>query len=82
VPGTSPSPDRARSIAASRHSGGSPLLTQMYERGICPEYGLRLFIVDGVAAFKTARKTVYWDVPVQRCVFHKLGNIRRDLGVP
>lgn len=58
------------------------LLTQMYERGICPEQGLRLIVVDGVSAFEAARKTVYWDVPVQRCIFHKLHNIRRDLVLP
>jgi transposase-like protein len=58
------------------------LLTQMVERGICPERGLRLLVVDGAAGFEAARKTVFWDVPVQRCVFHKQRNIRRDLVVP
>jgi transposase-like protein len=58
------------------------LLTQMYERGICPARGLRLLVVDGAAGFEAARKTVFWDVPVQRCVFHKLRNIRRDIVVP
>jgi putative transposase len=67
---------------AEDEQGWEALLSQMYERGICPEHGLRLLVVDGVAAFETARQTVYWDVPVQRCVFHKLRNIRRDLVVP
>jgi transposase-like protein len=58
------------------------LLTQMYGRGICPQRGLRLLVVDGAAGFEAARKTVFWDVPVQRCVFHKLRNVRRDLVVP
>jgi putative transposase len=58
------------------------LLTQMVERGICPERGLCLLVVDGAAGFEAARKTVLWTVPVQRCVFHKLHNIRRDLVVP
>jgi putative transposase len=58
------------------------LLTQMYQRGICPAGGLQLLVVDGTGAFDSARRTVYWDVPVQRCVFHKLQNIRRDLVVP
>ena len=55
------------------------LLTQMDNRGISPQRGLRLLVVDGAAGFEPARKTVFWDVPVQRCVFHKLRNIRRDL---
>jgi putative transposase len=58
------------------------LLTQMDQRGICPERGLRLLVVDGAPGFQAARKTVFWDVPVQRCVFHKLRNIRRALVVP
>jgi transposase-like protein len=58
------------------------LLTQLYERGIHPDRGLRLLVVDGASGFEAARKTVFWDVPVQRCVFHKLRNIRRDLVVP
>ena len=58
------------------------LLSQMVERGICPQRGLRLLVVDGAAGFQAARQTVFWDVPVQRCVFHKLRNIRRDLVVP
>lgn len=58
------------------------LLTQMYERGICPQRGLRLLVVDGSTGFEAARKTVFWDVPVQRCVFHKQRSIRRHLVVP
>jgi len=58
------------------------LLTQLVQRGICPANGLRLLVVDGAGAFESARQTVYWDVPVQRCIFHKLRNIRRDLVVP
>jgi transposase-like protein len=58
------------------------LLTQMVERGIRPARGLRLLVVDGAAGFEAARQTVFWDVPVQRCVFHKLRNIYRDLVVP
>jgi len=58
------------------------LLDQMNARGICPQRGLRLLMADGSAGFEAARKTVYWDVPVQRYIFHKLRNIRRDLVVP
>lgn len=58
------------------------LLTQMWERGICPEEGFCLLIGDGSPGLEQARRTVYWDVPFQRCVFHKLRNIWRDILVP
>jgi transposase-like protein len=58
------------------------LLSQMVDHGICPQRGLRLLVVDGAAGFEPARQTVFWDVPVQRCIFHKLRNICRDLVVP
>jgi transposase-like protein len=58
------------------------LLTQMYERGICPERGLCLLVGDGSAGLREARQTVYWDVFFQRCIFHKLRNIWRDIVVP
>jgi len=58
------------------------LLTQMFERGICPERGLRLLVADGAAGLGAARRTVYWDVPFQRCVFHKLRNIWRAIVLP
>ena len=58
------------------------LLTQMVQRGIEPERGLRLLVADGAAGLGPARKTVYWDVPFQRCVFHKLRNVWRAIVLP
>jgi transposase-like protein len=58
------------------------LLSQMWERGITPERGFRLLVGDGSAGLEQARRTVYWDVLFQRCVFHKLRNIWRDIIVP
>jgi transposase-like protein len=58
------------------------LLTQMWERGIRVERGLQLLVGDGAAGLTEARRTVYWDVPFQRCVFHKLRNVRRAIVVP
>jgi hypothetical protein len=58
------------------------LLTQMWTQGITPERGLRLLVGDGAAGLEQARRTVYWDVPFQRCTFHKLRNIWRDIVVP
>ena len=58
------------------------LLTQMWQRGIWPEGGLCLLVGDGAAGLQAARRTVYWDVAFQRCVFHKLRNIWRDIVLP
>jgi transposase-like protein len=58
------------------------LLTQMWERGICPERGFCLLVGDGAAGLEAARRTVYWDVAFQRCIFHKLRNIWRDILLP
>jgi transposase-like protein len=58
------------------------LLTQMWERGISPERGFCLLVGDGSAGLEQARSTVFWDVLFQRCVFHKLRNIYRDIVVP
>ena len=54
----------------------------MWERGILPERGLCLLVGDGSAGLEEARHTVYWDVPFQRCIFHKLRNIWGDIVVP
>jgi len=58
------------------------LLTQMWERGIWVERGFCLLVGDGSAGLEQARRTVYWDVPFQRCVFHKLRNLWRDIVLP
>ena len=67
---------------AENEASWEALLTQMFERGISPERGLRLLVADGAAALRPARQTVYWDVPFQRCVFHKLRNIWRAIVLP
>jgi transposase-like protein len=58
------------------------LLNQMWERGITPERGFCLLVGDGSAGLEQARRTVYWDVRFQRCIFHKLRNISGDIVVP
>jgi transposase-like protein len=58
------------------------LLNQMWERGLRPQRGLKLLAADGNAGLPGAHQEVYWNVPLQRCVFHKLRNIWRDLVVP
>lgn len=56
------------------------LLTILYERGIHADSGLRLFIHDGCAALESALGEVdFGAVRRQRCIFHKLRNVARDV---
>jgi len=56
------------------------LLTALYERGIHADSGLRLFIHDGCAALESALEVVHFGaVRRQRCIFHKLRNVARDV---
>ena len=56
------------------------LLTMLYERGIDADSGLRLFIHDGCAGLESALGEVdFGAVRRQRCIFHKLRNVARDV---
>lgn len=57
-------------------------LEALYEAGLTPENGLALLVSDGSAGFRNAYENVYWQVPLQRCVFHKLRNIAQALRIP
>ena len=57
-------------------------LEALYEAGMTPENGLALLVSDGGPGFRTAYEAVYWRVPLQRCVFHKLRNIARAIRTP
>lgn len=57
-------------------------LEALYEAGLTPENGLALLAADGGKGFRTAYENVYWRVPLQRCVFHKLRNIAQDIQPP
>ncbi len=46
------------------------LLSDLVERGLDPEQGM-LFVLDGSKALRKAVRSVFGDVPVQRCVPHK-----------
>jgi transposase-like protein len=50
--------------------------------GITPENGLKLLVADGGKGFRAAYENVYWQVPLQRCVFHKLRNLAQAIQVP
>ncbi len=58
------------------------LLDRLVARGVTPARGLRLVVGDGSAGLEEARQTVLWDVPFQRCIFHKLRNIGQAIAVP
>ncbi len=46
------------------------LLSDLVERGLDPEQGM-LFVLDGSKALRKAVRSVFGEVPVQRCVWHK-----------
>jgi transposase-like protein len=50
------------------------LLSDLVERGLDPEQGM-LFVIDGSKALRKAVRTVFGDVPVQRCLWHKERNV-------
>ena len=47
------------------------LLSDLVERGLDPEQGM-LFVIDGSKALRKAVRSVFGEVPVQRCVRHYL----------
>lgn len=56
------------------------LLTMVHERGIHAASGLRLFIHDGCPGLVSALEMVDFGVVAgQRCIFHKLRNVARDV---
>lgn len=57
-------------------------LEMLWEAGLTPENGLKMLVSDGGLGFEAAYQSVYWSVLRQRCVFHKLKNVARDLKFP
>jgi transposase-like protein len=54
------------------------LLSNLVERGLDPEQGM-LFAIDGAKALRKAIRTVFGEVPVQRCIRHKERNVLEHL---
>src|SRR5216684_5258136 len=50
------------------------LLSDLVERGLDPEQGM-LFVIDGSKALRKAVRSVFGEVPVQRCIRHKERNV-------
>jgi putative transposase len=49
-------------------------LSDLVERGLDPEQGM-LFVLDGSKALRKATHSVFGEVPVQRCPWHKERNV-------
>jgi transposase-like protein len=84
--GVWPTSGQTRLLAWQRADGEDTaswqtFLAGLWEAGLTPENGLNLLIADGGAGFRAAYENVYWQVPLQRCVFHKLRNLARALQV-
>jgi putative transposase len=54
------------------------LLSDLVERGLDPEQGI-LFVTDGAKALRKAIRSVFGEVPVQRCIRHKERNVLAHL---
>jgi transposase-like protein len=54
------------------------LLSDLVERGLDPEQGM-LFVIDGSKALRKAIRSVFGEVPVQRCIRHKERNVMHHL---
>jgi transposase-like protein len=54
------------------------LLSDLVERGLDPEQGM-LFVLDGSKALRKAVRSVFGEVPVQRCLRHKERNVLQHL---
>src|SRR5438105_2515817 len=54
------------------------LLSDLVERGLDPEQGL-LFVLDGSKALRKAVRSVFGEVPVQRCIWPKERNVMKHL---
>jgi transposase-like protein len=59
----------------------SNLLAQLRQKGLRMEQ-VQLIIGDGAPGFEALRLAEYPRIPFQRCIFHKLKNVLRDLKAP
>jgi len=58
------------------------LLVPLETRGLYRERGVELFIHDGGSGLVAALGLLYPSIPHQRCLFHKLRNLRAAIQVP
>ncbi len=82
--GVWPSTGHTELIAWTRTEGEDEkswqqFMEMLWEAGLTPENGLKMLVSDGSTGFEAAYQNTYWSVLHQRCVFHKLKNVARDL---
>jgi Transposase and inactivated derivatives len=72
--------DPARAVGRSTENAtvATALLSDLVERGLDPEQGM-LFVLDGSKALRKAVRSVFGEVPVQRCLWHKERNVTQHL---
>lgn len=58
------------------------LLVPLETRGLYRERGVELFIHDGGSGLMAALDGLYPQIPHQRCLFHKLRNLRAAIQIP
>jgi putative transposase len=82
-------PDAERSVildwmlgTSENETQWSAFLTRLEEQGIQGEQGLKLVVHDGGSGLCAALRSVHFDAPNQRCLFHKLRNIARAIRLP
>jgi len=85
--GVWPTTGRTQLIARMRAEGEDTaswqkFLELLYESGLTAENGLVMLTSDGGTGFRAAYENIYWQVPLQRCVFHKLRNMARRVRPP
>ena len=85
--GVWPTTGRTQLLAWMRSEGEDAaswqkFLEALYEAGLTAANGLALLVSDGSTGFRAAYENVYWQVPLQRCVFHKLRNLAQALRIP
>lgn len=85
--GVWPTTGRTQLIAWMRADGEDmnswqQFLETLYEAGLTSENGLAMLASDGGTGFRAAYENVYWQTPLQRCVFHKLRNIAQTIRPP
>lgn len=66
---------------AEDQDGWLELILQLRQKGVNIE-DIQLLIGDGSSGLEALRLKQFPDVPFQRCIFHKLKNLWRDLKVP
>jgi transposase-like protein len=59
----------------------SDLMALLRQKGLCMEQ-VQLIIGDGSRGFEALRLKAFAHTPFQRCIFHKLQNVLRDLKAP